>query len=88
MKDLTHGPAPGFWKMLWRTNGLLVVIVVVATVAFGINGFIDLRLGQAFDARGVETTAKFWRAKSGGSASRTARNAAITLSFPMTRPVD
>lgn len=44
--------------MLWRTNGLLVVILVVATVAFGINGFIDLRLGQAFDARGVETTAK------------------------------
>ncbi|MEP5630268.1 MAG: hypothetical protein ABJP79_00125 [Tateyamaria sp.] len=57
MKDLTHGPSPGFWWMLWRTGGLLPLLLALNTVMFGITSFGDLKTGLEFRTDGVVATA-------------------------------
>ncbi|MEM6372644.1 MAG: DUF3592 domain-containing protein [Pseudomonadota bacterium] len=53
MSDLTNGPAPGFWRMLWKTGGLLPLFLGVFTVIFTLISSGELRDGLAFEARGV-----------------------------------
>ncbi|MEO0767186.1 MAG: hypothetical protein AAFY75_14310 [Pseudomonadota bacterium] len=54
MSDLTHGPAPGFWRMLWRTGGALPLFLGVFTVMLTVVSLNEMRAGLAFAARGVE----------------------------------
>lgn len=57
MKDLTHGPRPGFWWMLWRLGGLLPLVLAVMTVGVSLGSFGQLKSGLEFEADGVEVTA-------------------------------
>ena len=54
MSDLTDGHAPGFWRMLWRTGGVLPIFLFVFAVVFTLISMNELRSGLAFASRGVE----------------------------------
>lgn len=58
LKDFTNGPAPGFWRMFWNCGGALAIFVGVFTIGLSIGSFYNLRLGLAFETRGVEATAQ------------------------------
>ncbi|WP_299724581.1 DUF3592 domain-containing protein [uncultured Tateyamaria sp.] len=56
MSDLTNGPAPGFWRMLWRTGGMLPLFLAIFTVVMSLISMAELRKGLAFASRGVEVS--------------------------------
>ncbi|WP_415402330.1 DUF3592 domain-containing protein [Tateyamaria sp. SN3-11] len=54
MKDFTDGPAPGFFRLWWRKGAAFALILAVATGISTFGSYQSLKLGLAFDARGVE----------------------------------
>ena len=58
MRDLTDGPRPGFWWMLWRVGGAVPLFFALITVVLSIASFGSLRDGLAFEVDGIDTHAE------------------------------
>ena len=85
MKDFTDGPAPGFFRLWWRRGGPFALILAVFVVIASVASYQTLKLGLAFDARGVaiEATATHRREQRVRRNDRTDTDYYVTFAYPV-----
>ncbi|GGX55581.1 hypothetical protein GCM10007385_25170 [Tateyamaria omphalii] len=83
MKDYTNGPAPGFFIMWWNKGALLPVALTVFVLLLTYGSYQSLKLGLAFDARGVviEATATDRREQRVRRNDRTETDCYVTFEY-------
>lgn len=56
MKDYNNAPGPGFWHLLWQTNGIVPIALAVLTLALSFASAGDIRRAAEIDANGIFVT--------------------------------
>ena len=84
MKDYTNGPAPGFLRLWWGKGALFPVFLGLFSVLMTYFSYQSLKLGLAFDERGVvvEATATDRREQRVRRNDRTETDYYVTFEYP------